>query len=99
MLSSIALVCQPEITLATPFGGVVHPLLSKQAYQSSSLGILGDWYSDAVLVYLTVPLSVRLESVYVIAKIILTYNQYFFFLSLFHLLGLEYFSFVLDISR
>ena len=37
--------------------------------------ILGDWHSDAVLLYLTVPLSVRLESVNVIAKIILTYNQ------------------------
>ena len=34
--------------------------------------ILGDWHSDAVLLYLTVPLSVRLESVNVIANTILS---------------------------
>ena len=34
--------------------------------------ILGDWHSDAVLLYLTVPLSVRLESINVIAKVILS---------------------------
>ena len=32
--------------------------------------IFGDWHSDAVLLYLTVPLSVRLESINVIAKVI-----------------------------
>ena len=35
--------------------------------------ILGDWHSDAVLLYLTVPLSVRIESINVIAKVILSY--------------------------
>ena len=34
--------------------------------------ILGDWRSDAVLLYLTVPLSIRLESVNVIANTILS---------------------------
>lgn len=34
--------------------------------------ILGDWHSDAVLLYLTVPLSVRLESVNVIANTLLS---------------------------
>lgn len=34
--------------------------------------ILGDWHSDAVLLYLTVPLSVRLQSVNIIAKTILS---------------------------
>ena len=33
--------------------------------------MLGDWHSDAVLLYLTVPLSVRIESVNVMAKSIL----------------------------
>ena len=36
--------------------------------------ILGDWHSDAVLLYLTVPLSVRLESINVIAKVILSFH-------------------------
>ena len=36
--------------------------------------ILGDWHSDAVLLYLTVPLSVRLESVNIIAKTVLAYH-------------------------
>ena len=34
--------------------------------------ILGDWHSDAVLLYLTVPLSVRLESVNVTVNTILS---------------------------
>lgn len=36
--------------------------------------ILGDWHSDAILLYLTVPLSVRLESVnvHVIANALLS---------------------------
>ena len=38
---SMLLVCQPEIMLATPFGGVVHPLLFRQDYQSGSLRFLG----------------------------------------------------------
>ena len=36
--------------------------------------ILGDWHSNAVLLYLTVPLSVRLESINVIAKVILSFH-------------------------
>lgn len=34
--------------------------------------MLGDWHSDAVLLYLTVPLHIRLQSVNVIAKSLLT---------------------------
>ena len=36
--------------------------------------MLGDWHSDAVLLYLTVPLAIRLQSVNTIAKSILTTN-------------------------
>ena len=36
--------------------------------------ILGDWHSDAVLLYLTVPLSVGLHSVNTIAKFLLTFT-------------------------
>ena len=36
--------------------------------------MLGDWHSDAVLLYLTVPLAIRLQSVNTIAKFILTTN-------------------------
>ena len=36
--------------------------------------ILGDWHTDAVLLYLTVQLSVRLESINVIAKVILSFH-------------------------
>ncbi|XP_078360978.1 uncharacterized protein LOC144645323 [Oculina patagonica] len=36
------------------------------------INILGDWHSDAVLLYLTVPLSVRLESINIIAKYLST---------------------------
>ena len=36
--------------------------------------MLGDWHSDAVLLYLTVPLAIRLQSVKTIAKSILTTN-------------------------
>ena len=39
---------------------------------SELIKILGDWHSDAVLLYLTVPLSVQLESINVIAKVILS---------------------------
>ena len=38
---SMLLVCQLEIMLATPFGGVAHPLPFGQDYQSSSLRFLG----------------------------------------------------------
>ena len=38
---SMLLVCQPEIMLATPFGGVMHPLPFRQDYQSGSLRFLG----------------------------------------------------------
>ena len=38
---SMLLVCQPEIMLATPFGGVMHPLPFRQVYQSGSLRFLG----------------------------------------------------------
>ena len=34
----------------------------------------GDWHSDAVLLYLTIPLAIRLQSVNTIAKSILTTN-------------------------
>ena len=36
--------------------------------------IPGDWHSNAVLLYRTVPLSVRLESINVIAKVILSFH-------------------------
>ena len=36
--------------------------------------MLGDWHSDAVLLYLTVSLAIRLQSVNTIAKSILTTN-------------------------
>ena len=36
--------------------------------------MLGDWHSDAVLLYLTVPLAIRLQSVNAIAKSIFTTN-------------------------
>ena len=34
--------------------------------------ILGDWHSDAVLLYLTVPLTIRLQSVNLLAKAIIS---------------------------
>ena len=37
--------------------------------------MLGDWLSDAVLLYLTVPLTIRLQSVNVIAKAIINNNS------------------------
>ena len=36
--------------------------------------ILGDWHLDAVLLYLTVPLFIRLQSINAIVKSILTTN-------------------------
>ena len=36
--------------------------------------MLGDWHSDAVLLYLTVPLAIRLQSVNSIVKSTLTKN-------------------------
>ena len=70
---SMLLVCQLEILLATPFGEVVHPSPFRQDYQLSSLRFLGTRHSDAVLLYLTVPLSVRIEAINVIAKVIFSY--------------------------
>jgi len=34
--------------------------------------ILGDWHSDTVLLYLTVPLTIRLQSVILLAKAIIS---------------------------
>ena len=37
--------------------------------------ILGDWKSDAVLLYLTVPMNMRLHAVYQITRHIMSFNQ------------------------
>ena len=34
--------------------------------------ILGDWHSDTVLLYITVPLTIRLQSVILLAKAIIS---------------------------
>ena len=38
---------------------------------------LGDWYSDAVLLYLTVPLPIRLQSVHLFTKAITSHQHHF----------------------
>ena len=40
--------------------------------------ILGDWYSDTVLLYLSVPLTIRLQSVNLFAKGIILHRTTLF---------------------
>ena len=40
--------------------------------------ILGDWYSDAVLLYLTVPSTFRLKTVTLFAKVIISHPPHNF---------------------
>ena len=50
--------------------------------------ILGDWKSDAVLLCLTVPLSIRLQSINEITKSLLPNNSNIYTLTILHTLGL-----------
>ena len=50
--------------------------------------ILGDWKSDAVLLYLTVPLSIRLESINEITKSLLPNNSNIYTLTMLYTLAL-----------
>ena len=51
------------------FSGIAH-----SGVPVERIKMLGDWHSDAVLLYLMVPLAIRLQSVNAIAKSILTTN-------------------------
>ena len=71
---SMLLVCQLEIMLATSFRWGGKSFAFQAGLPVKVIKIPGDWHSDAVLLYLTVPLSVRLESINVIAKVILSFH-------------------------
>ena len=66
----------PAIHSAGGGGGVGGSSFAFQAGVPIELiKMLGDWHSDAVLLYLTVPLTIRLQSVNVIAKAIINNNS------------------------
>ena len=77
---------------------MVHHLPSRQVYRSGSLRISGNCYFEAVLLYVTVPLSRILEPMcycqnhYVLPLVIIP------LIALFDVMGLESFIFILDVT-
>lgn len=76
----------------------MHHLPFRQAYRSSSLRFSGNWYFEAILLYVTVPLSRILEPMCycqnhsVLPRVIIPLN------ALFDVMGLESFIFILDVT-
>ena len=66
---------RPKIMVATSSVGECAPsVVFQSGVPVELIKMLGDWHWDAVLLYLMVPLSIRLQSVHTIAKSILTTN-------------------------
>ena len=55
----------------TPFAGVGNDLLTNLVFPTKALG---DWRPDTILIYLTIPLTVRLHSANMLCKAILRHN-------------------------